>query len=326
MTFPYLGRLLFLCAACFFLLHTALAVAAWMLSPAVIRLAERTKPLRATRLLLALRLFPAALALLLVLVLCVPSYLWLEPAAITEHVNIAFLAAGLLGAIGWGASIGRALRAIADSNRFTRQCRSLGSKIRLPGQASPLLVIEGESPVLAMAGVLHPRIVISRGVLNALSVEQLDAALRHERAHGTSRDNLKRLLVLLSPDVFPFAGGFAALDRTWSRLSEWAADDCAREGNALRSLSLASALVCVARLGASSSQSPLLTSLVASGQNLGARAARLLCAEARQEAQFGRIDVLIGSATLLMTAFVLAAMRWPSLLSSVHLLVEHLMH
>jgi hypothetical protein len=255
-----------------------------------------------------------------------PSYLWLEPVAITERVNIAFLAAGLLGTLGWATSIARAFRAIAHAIRFTRKCRSVGSKIRLPGQASPLFVIEGESPVLAMAGILHPQIVISRGVLNALSAEQLDAALRHERAHGISGDNLKRLLLLLSPDVFPFARGFAALDRAWSRLSEWAADDRARDGDAFRSLSLASALVCVARLGVSPKQSPFLTSLVASGRDLGARTARLLWAEASPEAQFGRRYVLIGSATLLMAACALAVMRWPSPLSCVHLLLEHLMH
>jgi hypothetical protein len=326
MTFPYLLKLLCLCAACFFLLHTILAVAAWTLSPAVICLAERMKPPRATRLLLSLRLFPAASTLLLVLGLCVPSYLWLEPAAIRERLSIAFLTAALLGAIGWAASIARALRAVGNSIRFTRQCRSLGWKTRLPGHASPLLVVEGESPLLALAGVLRPRIVISRGVLSALSVAQLEAALRHERAHGTSRDNLKRLLLLLSPDVFPFAGGFATLDRAWSRLSEWAADDCAREGNALHSLALAEALVYVARLGASPSRSPLLTSLVASGQDLAARGARLLCAVPPQDAPLGRIDALIGSAFVLMAVFVLAAMLGPSSLSSVHLLLEHLMH
>jgi len=76
--------------------------------------------------------------------------------------------------------------------------------MRLPGERMAAWVVDGPAPCVMLAGVLRPRLVISRGVVAALSAEQLSAAIRHERAHGISRDNLKRLLVLLAPGILPF--------------------------------------------------------------------------------------------------------------------------
>ena len=73
------------------------------------------------------------------------------------------------------------------------------------------LLLADKAPVLAVAGVVHPRLVISRRVMHGLTAEQRDAALRHERAHRTSRDNIKRFLILLSPDVLPFLRAFTGV-------------------------------------------------------------------------------------------------------------------
>ena len=123
-----------------------------------------------------------------------------------------------------------------------------------------------------------------------LSPEELDCAIRHERAHRTSGDNFKRLLLLLAPDVFPFFSmPFSAMDRSWITFSEWAADDSAVANDLQRSLSLAGALVHVAQMGAAPRLSPLCTSLVSSNsacmnQDLSARVDRLLhTAPLRQE-------------------------------------------
>ncbi len=64
--------------------------------------------------------------------------------------------------------------------------------------------------MMAMAGVMHPKLVVSKAVLAALSQEQKEAAFRHEAAHRSSRDNLKRLMFLLSPDVVPFVAAWPA--------------------------------------------------------------------------------------------------------------------
>ena len=76
------------------------------------------------------------------------------------------------------------------------------------------------------------RLVVSQSVMDTLSREEKEAALRHETAHRDSRDNLKKLLFLLSPDILPFASGLKSLERGWSKFTEWAADDKAVSGDA----------------------------------------------------------------------------------------------
>jgi Zn-dependent protease with chaperone function len=261
MNFAYLFRLVCLCLACFFLIQVALSLAARALVPAAIRFAGRLRARFAARLLLALRLLPTGLALLAVAVLCLPSYLWFEPEASAEKIGVICSLAALLGATLWTISFVRVLRAAAASSLRSREWRRMGESFRLPDEVPDILVIENEAPLLALSGVFHPRLIASRGVLRRLSAEQLNAALRHENAHHASRDNLKRLLLLLAPDAIPFVRSFASLERAWSRFIEWAADDRAVAGDAQRSLSLAEALVRVSRMGAPPRLSPLLSTL-----------------------------------------------------------------
>lgn len=324
MSTAYLIRLLSLSFASFFLVYLALGLASLAAAPAVIRLARRTTPLAATRLLLGVRLFPLALSLLVVFGLCLPSYLLLEPEAGAERIGFGCLAAALLGAAVWALSIARALRATANSLGCLRRCHGLGASVQLAGESLPVSVIEGETPVLALAGVLRPRIVLSRAVLRSLSPEQLETALSHERAHSISRDNLKRWLLLVAPDPIPFFRGLAALDRHWAKYTEWAADDRAVAGDTRRSLSLASALVRMARLGAPARLAPLMASLVSADDDLSARVDRLLRPGPRCEQPRRRLRFALGAATLAALSILLAVMLQPATLYSVHRLLEHL--
>src|ERR1700693_5733486 len=321
----YLSKLLCLCFASFFLIHTALALLARLGTPAALRLAERIRPQTAVRFLLTLRLAPAALAVSAVLGLCVPSYLWLEPESASERVVLACFALALLGAAVWGISIARVLRAIADSVRYVRKCRRGGCETSLPQESSPVLMIDDEAPLLALAGVIRPRLVISRGVIRALSAEQLDSALRHEDVHRASRDNLKRLLFLLAPEVLPCSRCFATLERSWARLTEWATDDKATAGDPRRAVSLAAALVRVARMGAGRRLSFLLTSLLADDRDLAARVDRLRHADPREDKPPSRLRVFAGSVVLLLAGLFAGALLVPSTLPPVHLLLEQLL-
>jgi Zn-dependent protease with chaperone function len=324
MILPYLVRLLCLSFASFFLVHTVLTLAASIGAPAAIRLAERFRPRVAVRFLFALRLFPSVVAGFVVFGLCVPSYIWFEPEAAVEQVGFACFAAALLGAAICAASIHRASQAIAGSVRYTRHCKQNGSEIRVSGESSPALVIEEDVPVLALAGAIRPRLVISRGVMRALSAEQFDAALRHERAHRISRDNLKRLLLLLAPGAFLFSRRFTSLEQNWARFSEWAADDQAVEGDSLRALWLAAALVRVARMGACPQQPFLLSSLMASDRDLSARVKRLLAAEPLGEKSLGQKRALMGGAALLAAVSLATLILLPATLPSVHRILEQL--
>ena len=324
MILPYLARLLCLCLAAFFLVHAALGLPVWALTPWAVRYSSRILPVHGARVLLGLRLFPAAVALFVVAGLCTPSYLWLEPKGAPEPTGPACLAAALMGLAICGLSLARAARAVARSQRHIRQCRIRSREMRLPGERAAAWVVDGSAPCVMLAGVLRSRLVISRNVVAALSPEQLSAVIRHERAHGSSRDNFKRLLVLLAPGILPFAASFRELERAWAKLSEWTADDRAAAGKARRSLSLAAALVRVARLGSAVSTPVLATSLMADGADLSERVDRLLRPARRTARRGHREPVLTVSAGLLLTGALVAVMVHPVTLYSAHECLEFL--
>jgi Zn-dependent protease with chaperone function len=324
MNLPYSLRLLCLCLASFFLVQAALGLVVWLAAPKAIRLAETMRPRIAARLLLLLRLLPTLLAAFLVLGLGVPSYLWLEPRTAEESVSIACCVAALLGGAIWCFSITRVLHAALRSNRYARDCKRIGREICREGAAVPTSVLEVETPVLALAGVFRPRVLVSRSVLNVLSPQQLDAALRHEDAHRNSRDNLKRFVCLLAPGVFPLTHTSAALERAWARFSEWAADDEATCGDTRRSLLLAAALIGVARMGASRQASVSVTPLIAGDRDLSTRVHRLLRSGPAMLAPFWSRNAVLGGVAIAVTAAVAGAMQWPAILRAAHEILERL--
>jgi len=327
MNFPYLMRLWCLCLASFFLLHLALGLLVSLMAPWVIRTAFRLEARLAARLLLALRLLPAGLAALVVAGICTPSYLWLEPQASAEEVGWGCRVAAILGLGVLSLSGVRGSGAHRRGNRYIRQCESRGRQTRLGGERMPVCLVTGEAPLVALTGIFRHRLMISELVPRALSPRQLAAVLRHERAHGRSRDNLKRLLILLSPDLLPFSRVFGELERAWALAAEWAADDRATEGNRRRALTLASALVRVARLNAAQPApllAPLLaTSLLADGTGLGVRVDRLLRSAPRR-AEVRSSPVLKAAAGLTPAAALAVLMLQPATLRSVHELLENL--
>lgn len=324
MTASYLPRLVCISLASFFLIHLVAALAVSLLAPWASRAAARMRPIHATQMLLALRLLPAGGAAVVVAALCVPSYLWLEPRAAYEEVGAWCLAAALLCVACWAPALARSWRAAARSLGYIRYCRMVGRRACLGAEASAAWVVEGTAPLLVLAGVVHPNLVISSGVVAALPPEQLAMALRHEEAHRVSRDNLKRLVVLLTPDVLPLWRGLGALERGWARFAEWAADDRAVAGDARRSLSLAAALVRVARMGACPQAAPLVISLLADNEDLAARVDRLLGEAPRAADERGRPGLALSGAAAF--AGLMAAMLHPATLYAVHGLLEHLTH
>src|ERR1039458_6125757 len=87
MMVPYWLRLLCLCLAAFFVVHSVVGVVVAAGGGAAVRAARRMRPRLAGRFLLALRMLPAALGLFVVAALCVPSYLWLEPETNAEELG-----------------------------------------------------------------------------------------------------------------------------------------------------------------------------------------------------------------------------------------------
>ena len=326
MSLPYTLRLLCLCSAAFFVIHLALAVATRLAAGTALRMAERMKPSSAARLLFLLRISPMALTLFAVLAFCIPSYLWLEPEATGEQVGFLCFLTAALGAAIWALSISRVVSAVNGTVRYLHHCERHGRKITLPGEPSPALLLADKAPVLAVAGVVSPRLVISRTVMRGLSTDQREAAVRHERAHCTSRDNVKRFLILLSPDVLPFLRSFTRLEHNWAKFTEWAADDQASAGDPRRALSLASALVRVAKMGTRPHLSFLFSSFCSDDQELSERVERLLRPQPNPGKPALVLIPLLTSAGALIAAAVTLVLIWPGSLALVHQALEELVH
>ena len=321
MNLPYLLRLACASSAVFFLLNALLGLAVWLAAPFAIRAAERMAARGAARFLFALRLLPAGLSLLAVVCVCVPSYLWLEPVDVPERVGFLCLAAALAGAGVWTASLVRVFRALARSRAFLRHCRGFAREVLLPHDPAPVWLLENSNPSVALAGIVRPRLLVGASVLRALSPGELTAALRHERAHQRSRDNLKRLWLLLSPDCLPGIRAFANIDRAWARFAEWAADDSSTQGDARRALSLAAALVRVSRMSAAAPPPVLATPLLGAASDLAVRVDRLLSENSRRAT---RRAVPLALAAPALVGIVLGTMLDPAILQAAHRFMETL--
>lgn len=300
MSLPYIARLACLCFAAFFLLHTALAVAVSLLARHAVHRVSRFNPKTASCLLFAVRLFPASAATLLVGGLCAPSYLLFEPRATTEQISPVCVMAAILGIATCVSGLWRGALAAMRSARYLRR--------RGPD----------DLPLFVLAGVLRSRLIVAPAVREALTDEEFDAAVRHEEAHRRAKDNLKRLLILLAPDIFPAFRGFRTLDAGWRRLAEWAADDFAAAGSPKRALALASALVRVGRFRAAVPALPLSTSLLADGDDLRIRVERLTGNRADYQ-PFPRV-LIVARVPAAIAALVLA----PTMLHTVHRMMEAL--
>jgi Zn-dependent protease with chaperone function len=292
MTPSYLSRLLLLSMGSFFLVWMAAGALVSWIAPVAIRRAGFMRPRRAARLLLTLRLLPATLAATIVALLCVPSYLRFEPHIPTEEAGFACLAAAILGVAICAFAIYKGASALLLSFVFLRRC---GGRESVVAGEKAWIVADGAG--LALAGIVHPRLLISERALQDLSADQLALALRHEHAHRASRDNLKRLLIQLAPAVFP---RLRTLEDAWVRFAEWAADDQATARDPERSATLASALVCVARLQSDIALPPLVTSLVAADEDLAQRVDRLLDTPVLREPNRRFEAIAFGFAALLI--------------------------
>ncbi|HVO78520.1 MAG TPA: M56 family metallopeptidase [Candidatus Bathyarchaeia archaeon] len=325
MVLPYYLRLLCLCAAAFFVVHAVAWLAIRSVSATSVRVAGTMRPGQAARLLFWLRIAPASVTLFLVIGFCIPSYVWLEPDWAGERVGWLCLTAAALGAATWLIAVVRGSVALTRTRLYLRNCRSSEqpANVEFPYVDDVMVLDEGVA-VMAVTGVVRPRLVVSRAVLDTLSEEQKIAAFRHEEAHRSSRDNLKRLLFLLTPDVLPFARGLSPMERGWAKYSEWAADDAAVDGSQDRALSLASALVKVAKLGLHAAPCYVLSSLMDDNRELQVRVDRLLREPAYAERPLQPLAAFALRAGVICGSIGVTLLLWPQSLGGIHRLLERL--
>ena len=240
---PYLLHGTTLALAWFLLFNVAATTLIAMLSAPLTRRADIASP----AVWLALRLSPAALSLAFVAVVFLPSYWRYEPRESVEGFDVTVTTLAVLGLAVITTSIVRGASAWRRAQRRTQVWMRAARPLALPGTAVPAFAIDTEAAVMALVGVLRPRLLITRPVLEALTGEELRAAAAHELGHWRARDNLKRLAMCAAPDLLTVTAAARALERRWATASEHAADRGAGHSSRAR-CALASALVKVARL------------------------------------------------------------------------------
>jgi beta-lactamase regulating signal transducer with metallopeptidase domain len=97
-------------------------------------------------------------------------------------VALAVVAATAVLALLW--AVARRLR---SSLKVASSLRSLAE----PDERQRFETIESREQFAYCVGLLRPKIVVSRGLLERLPAAQLDVVLRHEQAHVVRRDNLR---------------------------------------------------------------------------------------------------------------------------------------
>lgn len=294
MNSAYFLRFILLSLASFFLLHLLLGICVRLLTPFLLRYAGRLRPRTASDLLLAMRLAPATIAAAAVGALAAPSYLRYEPNSSEESIGATLYLLAALGAFVCIQSLIRTARAL----RYA---------------AAPI----HQAPVLRLTGIITPRVVVSAGVRAALSEEQWQAVLRHEHAHMVSLDNLKRLLMLLAPQLTPLDRGWQPLESAWVHMTERAADASAVDGDPNRALVLAEALVRLARLGLDRNAGALASSFATHPEQLHERVQCLL----HQPLHTARRAWILPASAFALAAFLAISQAW---LHSIHLMLEML--
>jgi Zn-dependent protease with chaperone function len=269
---PFDLRLLVISLATF----VAAGAAAASVVPWLARRSAPASPHAHASALFRLRLLPISVALLATMQ-GAASFVMFEPRGQDETfgrvlVGLALAAAGLL-ALG---TTRLAVSALA-TRRALRRWMATAEPFLLTGVKTPAYAIDSPFPVVAVVGVIRPRLIIARSVLLNCSAGELRAIISHEQRHIVQRDNLRRAVLVWLPDVLSLVPAGRKLIAMWHDAAEAVADDGATELGATGRVDLASALLRVARLAPADSP---IVSLPASalyrGEDIGDRVRRLL--------------------------------------------------
>lgn len=277
------------------------------------------EPARRARRLATLRLLPALGAAIAGAVVCA-AFIAFEPWRDGEDITrlapvfAALALALILSAIWRGVRLARATRRTIDA--WLRAAEP----IALAGISAPAFAVRADFPIVAVVGLAKPRLIIARSVLETCSESELEAVLAHEQGHIDRRDNLRRLLLSIAPDVLSWLPASERLFSAWRDAAEEASDDDAARIGVDGRVRLASALVKVARLATGGHASPLMpASALYRGESLDRRVRRLLEVSAP-------VDPRPGSRWRTLPTAVAAMALCLAMLEDVHAVVEGLLH
>lgn len=196
----------------------------------------------------ALRMLPTAAATFFVLFVFLPGFLYLEPRNTDETVGPLMLGIAAIPTLLIVLGATRAVICCFRTRSFVKHWSSRGERLQLPADSTLAYSIDSDFPIVTLAGVLRPRLFLSRQVLSSCTTMELTAVLSHERAHRENLDNLKRLLIRSCPDFLSITSLAKSFEHEWCEASELAADETAAGPSIGIRAELAAALVKIARL------------------------------------------------------------------------------
>ena len=252
----------------------------------------------------ALRLGPSIAAFAFVAAVFVPSYWLFEPRNSVERFDVTLSACALVVVAMVALAGGRGLFAARAVRRRTRVW--LQTATRLPGLASavPTFLVHTPSPLMALVGIVRPRVFVSAPLVAALTPDELSATIAHELAHWRAADNLKRLAIRMAPDFLGGTSVARGIERRWAAAAERAADDRGTRGDVALRCALAAALVKVARLMPQPVPQLEPLSTLDGGGDLTLRIERLLGEPPSNSHGMSRARLLAATAVVLAVTFV----------------------
>jgi len=297
----------------------AMNVAVTIVTGAVATVALRGNSKRSAGFWMSLRLAPALAAVFFTIALFAPSYWKFEPRENVEGFDITLTLLAGFGVVVVGAAIARGLTAWTAARRRVRQWMTHARPLTLTSTALPAYAIDAAQPMIALVGLRRPRLLVTQGLIDALTPAELDAAVAHELGHQRGFDNFKRLVICSAPDLLTYFHAARVIEQRWAAAAEHLAD---RIGDsAAARCALASALVKVARLTPTIPAINEPISTLISGGEIASRVQRLLADDDTiPSARTWRLGVL-GALGCLAIAFA-----YSPLLQAVHELTEILVH
>jgi len=241
--------------------------------------AKRASARRRAQIIFALRTFPIGAATLFVLAFLLPAYVLFEPHSTEETVSYKLALITLASLTGIAIAAFRVARTWVVTRRLMANWLEYSEPIELEDVSVPVYRLEHPFPVIAVVGIMRPRMFVAAQIFDSLSREEFSAAIAHEYGHLSGHDNFKRTFMRVCRDMLLLPFG-RELDRAWSANTESAADEyAAGVGGDSMAVHLASALIKIARIvpGGTSPAMPLASFLIDGRDgNLRDRIKRLL--------------------------------------------------
>jgi Zn-dependent protease with chaperone function len=253
---------------------------------------------------------PASMALVIAVGVVLPAFVLFEPRHEGERVGPMMVALAAIGALHVIVIAIRFLRMVVLSRRWAVTWLRGAEPLPRREWGLPAFAIDAGFPVVAVWGVIRPRLFVDRRVIGACSPAELAAIAAHERAHVTGFDNLRRLL------IGACEGPSSAVAHAWRQAAEQAADERAVDTSS-RALDLASALLKVARLAPPRLLDCTALSTIHDGGALELRVQHLLSLEPVANGAGSRLPIKV-----LITAVALMILYSTPLLGFVYSVVE----